>query len=184
MQKIEFDSLFDTELAEPLITAGFVAKSKSLHFFRDTFHIALIRLGGRMATSGTVASVLCLRHSFLRLVEPLSNASAWKYGVFDFPFKLTQKDFADRKPKLRYQSRLLNYDYDRFEFECMRPSEVTRSLSNQRNFLLDVFLPLASTKTPAEVRDEILRFGTNGWCERLWIEDYDSYLKIASGGPK
>jgi hypothetical protein len=26
-------------------------------------------------------------------------------------------------------------------------------------------------------KSELERYGENAWCERLWIEDYDAYLK-------
>ena len=180
MDRDSFDKLFDAEIAQPLLEVGFVAVGKSLHLVKSHFHVALIRLGGRFSMPGSIASSLCFRHSFLRLVEAESNAEVFKLGVFDFPYKLTLKESRGWLWKLRYESRLLNYPYDRFDFSGLSERKVVTQLVSDRVFLLQKFLPVALAKLPRETRAEILRFGTDGWCEKRWIEDYDSHLE--SGG--
>jgi hypothetical protein len=181
MDRACFDKVFDSEIIQPLQEVGFVSAGKSLHLVRNHAHVALIRLGGRSSIPGSISSALCFRHSFLRLVGLESDAGALKFSVFDFPYKLTFKEGMGWSWKLRYESRLLSCPHDRLDYSNLAEMKVLAHLKEERKFLVEAFLPAVLTKHPKEIRDEIVRFGTNGWCEKMWVEDYDLHLARIGG---
>jgi hypothetical protein len=136
MERIEFDQIFDQLVVRPLVAVGFTRKGKSLHLVRRGMHLAFVRLGGRMSSPRTAAWVLCFRHAFLRTIQPESDAAALKFDVFDFPSKFTVSELKDLRVEFRYLPRLLNYDYDRFDYGTRTNAAVKADLEVLRDFLL------------------------------------------------
>jgi hypothetical protein len=176
MYKTEFDKAFDELVSEPLAKIGFQARGKSLLLFDRLNTVGLIRFGGRRSLPGTIAHVLCFRHSFLRdrservLSVPASEP-------FDYPYKFDVSALPSL-PVLswRYSPRNLNYPISRFAWQGRVQSDVEERLKALSDFLSGTFVPWSLSMTPQRVLAQIERYGENAWCERLWIEDYRRYL--------
>jgi hypothetical protein len=169
MDKDSFDMLFNERVADRLARIGFVSKSKTLYLPEKHFTIALLRLGGRMSSPGSVSHILCFRHSFLRdRTEQIP--SKFPTEVFDYPYKF--KPLEDDDKELIYRPQNLNYDYERLHWESADERSVSQKLDRIAARIEDRFLPWAKTLTPATARLEITQFGENAWCEQMWIADY------------
>ncbi|MBY5422285.1 hypothetical protein [Rhizobium leguminosarum] len=102
MDKEGFDMLFNERVAGSLARLGFVSKGKTLYCETKHFTIALVRLGGRMSSSGAISHILCFRHSFLRdRTEQIP--SKFLTEVFDYPYKFKPLEDADKELVYRPQ---------------------------------------------------------------------------------
>jgi hypothetical protein len=177
MLRPEFDDIFKVEVTRPLEARGFAVNGKTLDLMVGIHHVSFMRLGGKMTQPSAASCVLCFRHRFLRLVQDGSDASKMRFDVTDFPYKFTLSELRNRQTPLRYHSRLLRFDYDQFDYSSLTATAVKSELMGIRFFILDEFVPWALALPCEQARDEIERFGTAGWCEKRWIEDYDSHLR-------
>lgn len=170
MTKDEFELLFDAEVTEPLGHRGFKRWGRSLYATENLAMISLIRLGGRMARPGAITHVLCCRMTFMRdRTEHVPEGFVSE--VFDYPFKFLPSKLP---AMLHYVPRNLNYDYELTEFQGRHRDAVLQDLVQIRSAIVALVLPWAGTLTEAAVKHELLTFGENAWCERMWIEDCDN----------
>ncbi|WP_395648180.1 hypothetical protein [Terricaulis sp.] len=121
MEKGQFDDAFETGVAGPLRDVGFKPRGKSLAFKDASITIALIRLGGRLASPGCISHVICFRHSFLRDRSESVPAAA-PAEPFDYPFKFIPSE----APPSRYRPQNLRYPYDVVEWSHMGEQELSR----------------------------------------------------------
>ena len=177
MLRPEFDDIFEDEVSRPLQDRGFSANGKTLDLVKGACHVSFVRLGGKATLPSTAAWVLCFRHAFLRLVQDESDANKMIFAVSDYPYKFTLSELRSRRTPLRYHSRLLGFDYDRFDYSSLQANEGKVELAAIRCFILDEFIPWALGLPCEQARNEIERFGSAGWCERRWVEDYDNRLR-------
>ncbi len=177
MQRPDFDRLFESDVVQGLSPLGFRALGKSLHRIADTTHVALIRLGGRFSIPGSAAWTLCFRHTFLRELTELRLAADANLATEHYPFKFTPSELMEQRSEMRYYSRLLRFDHDRFDYERASVGEVRERLASIVRFLREGFVPWAVSMSPEAARVEIQRYGTGGWAEKIWIEDYDSFIQ-------
>lgn len=177
MLRTEFDAIFEAEVTRPLEARGFAANGKTIDLVEGIRHVSFVRLGGRMVMPSTAAWVLCFRHTFLRLVQDESDASKMRFGVTDYPYKFTPTELRSRKTPLRYHSRLLRFDHDQFDYSTIVSRTLKAELAAIRALILDEFVPWAFALRCEQALDELKRFGTGGWCEKRWIEDYDNHLR-------
>lgn len=175
MQRHEFDQLFASEIAKPLGDDGFSAQGKSLHYCSGVTVVSFVRLGGRLARPGTAAWVLCFRHSFLRELGDLSIATGPARQVHDYPYTFTPSELQAGRTEWHYHLRLLRYDYDRLDYQALSHEVAARRLHTLAEFIGRRFVPWAESLTPDNAREEIERFGTGGWAEKIWLEDYLKY---------
>ncbi len=168
MDKEGFDMLFNERVAGRLARLGFVSKGKTLYFETKHFTIALVRLGGRMSSPGTISHILCFRHSFLR-IGPNRFQTSFPHKFSIIPISSLLED-ADKE--LVYRPQNLNYDYERFHWESADERSVCQKLDRIAAHIENRFLPWAKTLTPATARSEITQFGEKAWCEQMRIADY------------
>jgi hypothetical protein len=167
MTKDEFELLFDEEVAEPLSQRGFRRAGKSLYTTENLVSVSLIRLGGRMARPGAIAHMLCCRLSFMRdLTERVPDGFVPE--PFAYPFKLLPGKLP---ATLHYVPRNLNYDHEVITFQGRIRSAIRQELRQISSAILVRLLPWAGALTVASVEQQLLTFGENAWCERMWIED-------------
>jgi hypothetical protein len=172
MQPTEFDECFGSLVAQPLVARGFVSKGKSFRLTESDGMISFIRLGGRMATMHGASWVLCFRHCCLR--------ELFKFDVFDYPYKFKPSELQTGQADLRYYPRIGHYDYDQFRYGGMKPKAGAAKLIEITQLILGEFVPWAASLTPERACAEIQRYGSNAWCEKLWIEDYQKRGEKAS----
>jgi len=97
-----------------------------------------------------------------------------------YPFKFTPSELMRTRRELRYHSEL-NWDYDRFTYESLSPVEVRRDLSSLAGFIADEFVPWARSISPTAAREQLRKFGSQRWDEKIWIEDYDRHIQSNGG---
>ena len=179
MQSEEFQNLFVTEFAKPLIEHGFrmIGRGSSVHHVDGTRELLILRQGGRLARPGSARSVICFRHSFLR---PISSDDPQKTPIYveDCPRKLIFDDFDGWfSPKLSYRpensGRWRIHDT---KYSNVNARMVSVHLRKLRTQVIKRILPWAHSLTEAGELSQIKRFGENAWCEQRWIEDYEAFL--------
>lgn len=179
MQSNEFNSLFTTEFAEPLIEQGFqmIGRGHSMHHVEGTRELLILRQGGRIARQGMARSVICFRHTFLRPIESDDSAKKPIY-VEDCPRKLTFDDFGG------WFGRTLNYQPENLgqwrihdiNYTVLDSRQLSARLRKLRTIVIKRVLPWTKSLTEVGELSQIKRFGENAWCERRWIEDYENFL--------
>ena len=180
MDKAEFDQLFEYVVVQPLQDLRFKRLGQSLARFDQTNTIILMRLGGKMTLPGTLAHILCFRHSFLRDFDGNVPAKP-PNNPHEYPFKFRPSLLQDRRSSdWRYEPRNLNYDYDRFEWENRSAADVTRWLRALSEFIATRFVPWTDGMVPRTAQAQIVRYGEKAWCDRRWDEDYERFLKASS----
>ncbi|MEE2602741.1 MAG: hypothetical protein VX595_06715 [Pseudomonadota bacterium] len=134
-------------------------KSFAARVYSPDWQVAFIRHGGRFQRPGEVAFVIGLRKTFLRDREKQHTETPKE--AHDYPFKLTLEDLSSRK--LRYVSRLLNYDLSSLErtngWEC-----IFELLSRKLPRMLESYPDYKLLK-------EIKKYGQNSYIEKIWVED-------------
>lgn len=173
MDKVDFERLFDEEMAVPLAALGFRAVGRSLHAIVGDAEVALIRLGGRMAMPGAISHLLCVRKVWLRTRDE-RVPDKFVREPFDYPFKLRPSLLHNDKG-LRYRPQNLNYAYDTLEFatesSTEASTEVRQELQEVRAVIVERAVPWASNLPVKGLLKELKKYGEGAWIERLWIED-------------
>lgn len=130
-----------------------------------------------MALPGSIAHILCFRHSFLRdMNEKIPTAPP--SNVFSYPYKL--KPFEDADKNLTYRPQNLNFDYELFRWDGAGEAVIGQKLARIAEFIGDRFLPWAEALTPETAKSELSQYGEGAWCERMWVEDYSARLVTSS----
>jgi hypothetical protein len=180
MDSSEFDQLFDSEVIQRLSSFGFRPrgrKGKTIDLLDGITLVSLIRMSGRFRVPGNAAWALCFRHTFLRELNEL-KVSPDVTGLFPehYPFKFIPTDLMKSRTEPRYHSRL-NFEVDRCNYSSRNSTVVSSELREMADFIADRFVPWARSMTSSVAKAQLQKFGTNMWCEKIWIEDYDAYLK-------
>jgi hypothetical protein len=184
MTSAEFDQSFDAAVARRLAPVGFRPRGKngkSLDLLDGITLVSLLRLGGRLSLPGSAVWTLCFRHSFLREIKELKTVTGVA-GMFTehYPFKFTPSELMEGRRELRYHS-ALNWDHDRFTYESLAPAEVHGKLCRLADFIAERFVPWARSISPSAATAQLREFGSGRWDEKIWIEDYDGYIKRNGG---
>lgn len=179
MQSNEFNILFSSDFAEPLIEHGFqmIAHGSSMHHIDGTRELLILRQGGRLARQGMARSVICFRHTFLRPVKSENPAQQPKY-VEDCPRKFTFDDFDGwfrRSPNYQPENSGRWRIHD-INYADLDPRELSKRLKKLRTIVSERVLPWTKTLSEEGELSQIKKFGENAWCERRWIEDYENFL--------
>lgn len=172
MTSAEFTELFEIEVVNPLVTAGFQNRGKMLYWIDDERCLSLIRIGGRLQRPDAITHVACFRHSFLRdlnesIPYPISTE------VFAYPFKfspLASSAIPEYTPQnLSFETESIGYSGS--------ISEVQGQLITLRTQMIHNHLPSAKHFTPERALDQIRRNGEKAWIESVWISDYERHLE-------
>lgn len=172
MEKVEFDTLFETLISKKLADLGFIEKGKTIYFVEGKLTISLIRLGGRMSVPGGISHVLCCRHNFLpNLDEVIPNG--FEPEVFAYPLKIRPSEVKKGLfgINIRNKPQNLNYDYEVFEYKNKSKVQVSLYLNRLLEKILLVknwFIELPACK----LADQISKQTESAWVEKLWVEAY------------
>lgn len=183
MHSEEFQRLFTTEFADPLIEHGFqmIGRGNSMSHVDGNRELLILRQGGRLARLGFARSMICFRHTFLR---PIENEDPAKKPIYvdDCPRKLTFDDFVGWfRPALNYRPensgrwRIHDINYSKAD-----AAKLSAHLKKLRTTVTKRVLPWVNSLTEEGELSQIKRFGENAWCERRWIEDYENFLSKRS----
>ena len=179
MDHLDFNSLFDQEFANPLIEQGFsfVGKGKTLMLERDNRDLRIIRVGGKSPHPGIMKSVICFRHSFLRLVSS-DDTKTKTLIVDDFPRKLTFDDFDTvLKPTFNYRpNNSGRWPVHEFAYGVQTESDVAARLRKLLELVEKCVLPWMNSLTEESELEQLRLYGEKAWCEKRWIEDYEQYV--------
>jgi hypothetical protein len=123
------------------------------------WQVAFIRMGGRYQQAGTVAFVVCIRHTNMR------NLDAQHLEIdkepHSYPFKFTLEDIT--KENFQYQTKLLNYD-----MSLLPTDDGWSKLYEGMEQKIPSWL---STLTRKKLGHQINKFGNSGYIEKIWLED-------------
>lgn len=176
VDKAEFDRLFDDFVTAPLERASFKQSGKSLISHDNLRTVALIRIGGRMASPGCVSHILCFRHSFLRdFNEVRPNKPPTEPNEYPYRFQPSVLQSIDAA-LWRYTPHSGSYSYDTFEWAASDTKQTHFWLGDLADFIVNRFVPWTQVVTPQRALDHLLQDGEQNWSERLWIEDYTKHL--------
>ena len=130
-----------------------------------------------MALPGSIAHVLCFRHSFLRGMDG-KVATAPPSNVFAYPYKVKPHDDVDRE--LGYRPQNLHFDYEHLHRESTGEDAIVQKLDRIAAFIGGRFLCWAEALTLEHAKSELAQYGEGAWCERMWNDDYAARLTAAS----
>ena len=171
MDKQSFESKFESIITKPLLEKGFRESGKSLFMVDGQNAFSLIRLGGRMASSGCVSHILCFRHSFLPNIDDVVP-DGFEKEVFSYPIKLKpQKIKGILGAKIKYTPSNLNFDYERFEFENKSEIEVKKYLDAVVKSI-ELLISWAKKHPATFLASQIENNGEAAWIEKLWLAAY------------
>ena len=174
MEKETFEIEFREGLVCRLGPLGFQVRNSAFVLDDGLKTISLIRLGGKMAVPGAITQVLCFRHSFLRdrteTVPLLPHASP-----FDYPYKI-QPSLARKFGSLVYVPQNLHFGHDAFHWSSLDRKTIVTWIDDLAEVIADHVLPWATSLSPRLAKSEIDTHGEDAWCERMWIDDYVSWL--------
>ncbi len=174
-----------TELIEkPLLSRGFKASGKTLYTENNECTLALIRLGGRKSSPGTICHTFCFRHSFLRNLNK-EFPKKFEKEVFAYPIKFEPSKISSiGKEGWRYIPTNLNYPTERIDFSKKKENHLIAELKQLQSDLLEAcgFLPkiLKSEVMEYQIREN----GEDAWIERIWLEDYENQRTEQSGAER
>ncbi len=171
MNKQTFDSFFEQHVSEPLENSGFMRSENSFFINEDPISVSLIRLGGKFASPGTIAHILCFRHSFLPNLNK-EVPEGFEKEVFAYPFKLKPSDVVGLlSGPIKYKSQNLNYDYERYNFTEQKDKDVTKYLSKVHDAVVKVLNWSKSTEVK-KIAQQIQKHNESAWIEKLWLGAY------------
>jgi hypothetical protein len=179
MTKDDFVKAFYDAVCSPAQDRGyrFVRKSQTLAYDAAELTVYLVRLGGRMAVPGAITHVLCARHRFLRELDNLEIPDGDADDPLHCPYKFAPSELVGLAPAAwTYRPRHLNYGYDRLRFADEDESTVHDRLEDLAHLLTGPVVQWAGTLTPQKALRELRARSSDAWCERIWIEDYESHL--------
>lgn len=174
MEKLSFEEVFDSVIADKLLNLGFERQGKNIFFVSPMHAISLIRLGGRMSREGCISHTLCCRHTYLRnLNKELSQG--FENDVFSYPIKLKPNSLRNGLLGLniKYSPQNLNFEYEVYEFANKSEKEVHNYCEQTVKNILKIKKWFEELR-PSKLASQISQNGTDAWIERLWIEDYKS----------
>ena len=87
---------------------------------------------------------------------------------FAYLFKLLPSKLP---PTPHYAPRNLNYEPEVIAFQGRDRDAIRQKLRQISSLILVRLLPWAGALTATAVEEQLLVFGENAWCERMWIED-------------
>jgi len=171
----EFNQQVDSVLWPLLEPAGFKRVQNCFVRERDDGQLVLFRFGGKYSGFCQFTRfMLCFRHTFLRdLFErvPTKLPSSGK----DFPFRLQPTTLRDLRIDTWTYSFQLNEDrFDSIEFGQM--SDCRQVLRQIGELVITKGIPWADRLTPREALRQLTTFGQRVFCERIWIQDYETRL--------
>jgi len=176
MDAKEFNRQYEDLLVGPLRSIGFRTHGQSLSFTKDQTVLALLRF--QMKFSGLTQRthfLLCVRHDFLRTLEK-EPATKFLAEASEYPFTLpVSKLSQDMLKTWHYQPINLGPRvYDTVLFgECTDASEI---LSDIRVKITHSGLAWMEYLAPAEALKQVRRHGEDAYCEKIRIEDYETFL--------
>ena len=135
-----------------------------------------------MMRPGIMRSVICFRHTFLRPINS-DDPDQRLLGVSDFPRKLTFGDFEGwRQPSLTYRPENTgHWRIDDFEYANASAEDVSVGLRKLCKTVENRVLPWVRSLTEAGELAQIKSYGEDAWCEKRWIEDYETFLSRTPG---
>ena len=178
MKRQKFNKLYRSEFLKPLEAIGFeIFKKKSLRYSEQGQDLRLVVLGGKFAKPGVIRTVICFRHQFLR---PPKNGYIGEdvFDVAEFPRKLTFYDFSGTYVRPDYQSdRFYQWGFDSLDYVNADEDDVSKRLDALKETMVNRVLPWMKVLTPYGELAQMKKHGRNTWFERLWIEDYEGFIK-------
>ena len=177
MDAKEFNRQYEDFLVAPLRKIGFRTHGQSLSYTRDQTVLALLRF--QMKFSGLLQRthfLLCVRHDFLRTLEKEPSAK-FLSGASEYPFKLPVSKLSQNVLKTwHYQPINLGpREYDTVIFGEL--ADASAILSSMREKITDSGLAWMKCLTPAEALRQVRKHGEDAYCEKIWIEDYEEFLR-------
>jgi hypothetical protein len=173
----EFNEQFKTILSQPLTKIGFQAVGRSLFCVKGETVLAVLRLQRKgSALLRRTHFLVGIRHAFLRTLEK-GSAAKFPTDPSDYPFKSTVSELPlTRQGDWRYiPCNLGHWKYDTIGFGDL--SDATNRLEHMRDQISDYSVAWMDRLTPEAALRQIERHGEDAYCEKLWIEDYQSFLK-------
>jgi hypothetical protein len=172
MRAQEFNSQVQSVLEPTLTGVGFKRVGQDFVRERGDAQLVLFRFGNKYSSLCQFTRfMLCFRHVFLRGMDEKVPSSHPKDG-HSYPFKIKPSDLAVIPPsEWRYHFELNPRAYDEVEFGQL----------NDARPVLDKLGELIATKgvewgesfTVEKAIELLKRPGSNAWCERLWLDDYN-----------
>ena len=176
MDAKEFNRQYDDLLVGPLTKIGFRTHGQCLSYTKNQAVLALLRF--QMKFSGLTQRthfLVCVRHAFLRTLER-ESAKKFLTNASEYPFKLPVSNLSDSL-LLDWQYEPINLGprkYDTIRFGEM--SDASEILQDMTHRITRSGLAWMEHLTPPTALEQVKKFGENAYCERIWIEDYETFL--------
>ena len=180
MDAAEFNQQYAEVVTKPLVKLGFQLRGQSLFRMESQAVLALLRF--QRKSSGFLRMthfVVPVRHTFLRTLEK-EPAKPFLTEPSEYPFKLRVSDLSREMLRTwHYQpSNLGHWKYDSIHFGDL--TDACETLSELRDRITQFGIVWMEHLTPAEALSQIRRHGEDAYCEKIWIEDYETVLSQAS----
>jgi len=173
VQKQEFDETFDEVITDVLVRRGFAQRGKSLFLSEGDRQLAWIRGAGRFAVPGSIAHLVCFRHSFLRDKNELVPKAA-PGDAGNYPWVLSAELLPTTSASdWRFNpSRLMGLPYGWYAYSDLSQSVVRSDLSNRRDGFLR-YIDWAAGLLHGDAEAQMRPFAGEYWVAGLWLDDYE-----------
>ncbi len=183
MNAEEFNELLEISFARNLYPVGFFKNGNN--YFLEHKSLVVSFLNFRTKWSSMLQEknfVIGIRHNFLHdLLQ--ENIPKYPNYIYEYPFKIKPSDLSKKYIKtFQYHSKndnkYWNEIVDRFEYKNINPKLIDNYLDTTTKSIKKFLIPILDNFTPEYLLNELLKNGSNEYCEKIWIVDYKKYLKL------
>lgn len=170
------------QVLEPLLSAvGF--KRVGSDFVRqvESAQLVLFRFGGSKYASliQFTRFALCFRHSFLRDLSE-TVPSSHPTGIHEYPFRTHPTDAAITEWSYRFELNPSTF----VEIEYGKLSDASSLLREIGECVATKGIEWGDSFTPTRALELLKTQGSDAWCEKLWIKDYNARKRLCQEAGK
>lgn len=177
MDITKFDESFNSLVVDALSNYGFRSHGKSVYFMDDIHTVCMIRLGGRRARRGSIAYLICCRHSYLPNMEE-KVPTKFESEVQSYPLKLEPGLVKMDNANLNISyAKNFNYGNEVFTYEDKDDSEIEIFLEELVAEILAVKKWFTS-QPESNLAKQISMSLNRAWVEKIWLEAYERHGAI------
>ena len=177
MRAAEFNAILDLVVTKTLEPLGFRPHGRSLRYDDGLAQAALLRTELRSTPPARLA--FGYRHAFLRSYDTEAVLDEPPTNLAEYPVKIAPSALpAVTTGAWRYTPMNLGrWPSDSIDYPNLTALQVHQQLVAVADTIATTFPQVRERWSPDRLRQDVIDDGENAWCERLWVEDYDDFLR-------
>lgn len=176
MKAESFNYQFEKLFVAPLLSAGFTRRGNNLFFAKGQAELLLLRHRDKWsALCQDTHLTVCVRHTFLSSLDTALPSGL----IYEYPFKIAPSRMTPNffHSDWHYEpfNEIGRWPEDRIEFGKMKVAG--NYLNGLRETILDAGMKWLDFLQPSEACRQIRQYGRYDYCEKIWLRDYEKYLR-------